>query len=78
MSNQVLPLIDKHKYIRNQSTKLNTYRYFSISYKQYYNRRVKNFIQAYEKQSWLSFNLANWKAYNYYVKNKATNTLKKE
>ncbi len=68
MSDKVLPLIDKHEYILEQNTELNTYRYYSTSYRDCYNLRVKNFIKDYEKRSWLSWNLANWKAYNYYKK----------
>jgi len=66
MSDKVLPLIDKHDYILDQSTELNTYRYYSDSYWDYYNRRVKSFMVKYEKHSWFSWNLADWRAYEYY------------
>ena len=68
MSNKVLPLIDQHKSILDQSTELNTYRFYSVSYRDYYSKRVKNFILNYEKHSWLSWNLADWRAYKYYKK----------
>jgi len=66
MSDKILPLIDQNKHILNQSTELNTYRYYSVSYEDYYDMRVKNFIENYEKRSLLSWNLADWRAYNYY------------
>ena len=70
MSDKILPLIDKHDYILEQATGLNTYQYYSVSYEDYYKMRVKNFIKDYEKRSLLSWNLADWKAYEYYVKDK--------
>jgi len=66
MSDKVLPLIDKHKYILEQYTKLNTYRQYSVSYEEYYNEKVDKFIKKYKKHSWLSWNYADWKAYEYF------------
>ncbi|MEN8118881.1 MAG: DUF4173 domain-containing protein [Bacteroidota bacterium] len=68
MSDKVLPLIDKYDYILDQSTEFNTYRYYSDTYKNHYNFRVKSFMVKYEKHSWFSWNLADWKAYKYYKK----------
>jgi hypothetical protein len=67
MSDKVLPLIDKHSYILNQDVRFNSYAQFDCSYKEYYRIRVKKFLDDYKKQSWVSWNFKEWKAYKYYT-----------
>ena len=67
MSDKVLPMVDEKSSILNQDESFNTYANFSpYTYKEYYKLRVDLFISRYEKESWVSWNYLDWKAYNYY------------
>ncbi|MCF6365988.1 MAG: DUF4173 domain-containing protein [Bacteroidales bacterium] len=63
---KVLPQIDQRKDILLQSKEYNTYRVFYETYENVYKGRVINFLKEYKDKSWLSWNYADAKAYEYY------------
>lgn len=74
LSDTTLPLIEEHQYILDQSTELNTYiSFYPISYRQVFNNRVCNFLKRKENTSWLSWNYAEYKAYDHLKKHNQTN-----
>lgn len=66
---KAFPLIDQRKDILNQSKNLNTYRYFYDTYENIYDIKVKKFMKEYKETSFLSWNYADAKAYEYYKNN---------
>jgi hypothetical protein len=71
LDNKALPLIDQNMGILKQSTQYNTYRFFYDTYEQVYIDRVKDMVDQYGERSWLSWNYADAKSYEYF-KNKYT------
>ncbi len=70
LSDKILPYIDQKQIVLEQNIKYNTYvDYSPYTYKEYYQIRVKLFIENMNKKTWLSWNYKNWQAYQYY-KNK--------
>ncbi len=66
---KAFPLIDQRKDILQQSTSLNTYRYYSENYEFFYEIAVANFMENYSEKSWLSWNYADAKAHKYFKEN---------
>lgn len=68
LSDKTLPLIDEKKEILNQDIKYNTYKRFRVSYNEYYTNKLEAFIKRKKQSSWLSWNLAEQNAYEYFMK----------
>jgi hypothetical protein len=66
---KALPYIDQRKDILFQSEEFNTYKIFYDTYQNVYKGRVKTFLTNYHKNTWLSWNYADSKAYYYYINN---------
>lgn len=64
--NKALPLIDQNRHVLKQSTQYNTYRYFYDSYENVYEDRVRDMLKRNEEISWLSWNYADQKSYEYF------------
>jgi len=74
LSDKILPQIDKKSSVLDQVKYLNTYADFgAYSYREFYELRVDLFMSRYVKESWVSWNYSDWKAYKYF-KDKKTNT----
>jgi len=70
MSDKILPLIDTHKYILEQSKDFNTYQYFTEPYTEVYQNRLREFDLKIKNRTWLSWNYAEYKAYLYFCETK--------
>lgn len=75
LSDKVLPDIDRHSYILQQSTSLNTYTRFRHSYEEEFQSRVQGLIARKESASWLSWNYKDWKAFEYFKLKQLTETM---
>jgi len=67
--NKALPLIDQRKDILKQSKQYNTYRFFYDTYEDVYKSRVKSMLRHYHDKTWMSWNYADAKSYNYFINN---------
>lgn len=72
LDEKTYPMIVQNKTLLNQSSDLNSYRYFANSYDVELDKKIKKFMKKYPEKSWLSWNYADYKAYKYF-KEKGSN-----
>ena len=68
LDEKTYPLIEKNKIILQQSDSLNTYRYYPDDYNVVFEQKISKFLEKYPKRTWLSWNYADYKAYEYFRK----------